>query len=207
MIRAERNKYNVIGQNGVVSVDQISHALALLACVSAAVAIVIATSWLVARFGMATQWWDTLRVTLAQVALPLATAIALVTVSGSLYYSEVANFPPCRLCWFQRIFAYPLAPMLVLAILRQRDRAVRPYALVLCAIGGCISVYHMVIEAYPSLETGSCDLDNPCSTKWVDVFGVFTIPTMALCSFVGIGVLLLAWPSDTRARSQSADVD
>ena len=33
--------------------------------------------------------------------------IALVSMLGSLYFSEIARLEPCELCWFQRIFMYP----------------------------------------------------------------------------------------------------
>ena len=36
-------------------------------------------------------------------------------MAGSLYFSEVANYVPCRLCWFQRIAMYPLAVILLIA--------------------------------------------------------------------------------------------
>ena len=193
-----------LGQTEGMSVDQVSLALALLACAALFVAALIAVSALLSRFAVAQTWWATLRATLAQVALPLATAIALVTTSGSLYFSEVANFPPCRLCWFQRIFAYPLALIFVVAMVRKRDRSVRPYAIAMCAVGGCISAFHMFVEAFPDLETGSCELDNPCSIKWVDVFGVFTIPTMALCSFVVIATLMIAWPDPAKIAQPAA---
>jgi disulfide bond formation protein DsbB len=126
----------------------------------------------------------------APVALPLAAAVALVATLGSLYYSEVANFPPCRLCWYQRIGMYPLAVILAVAVWR-RDAGVRWYAWPLCLAGGLVSVYHVLVERYPSLESGSCDPDNPCSIIWVERFGYVTIPTMALSGFALIAVLLL----------------
>jgi disulfide bond formation protein DsbB len=109
---------------------------------------------------------------------------------GSLYYSEIANFPPCRLCWFQRIGMYPLAVILPLAAWR-RDWSVRWYALPLAVGGGLVSIYHVLIERYPSLESGSCDPTNPCSIIWVERLGYLTIPTMALSGFALIAVLLL----------------
>ena len=38
--------------------------------------------------------------------------MAGVATLGSLYFSEVAHFRPCVLCWVQRAFMYPLAPLL-----------------------------------------------------------------------------------------------
>ena len=37
----------------------------------------------------------------------LAFLVAATATLGSLYFSEVAHFVPCRLCWFQRIAMYP----------------------------------------------------------------------------------------------------
>jgi disulfide bond formation protein DsbB len=122
-------------------------------------------------------------------ALALAFAVAAVSMLGSLYFSEIAHFLPCRLCWYQRICMYPLVPMLGIAAWR-RDMAVRPYAAVLAVIGVPISSYHVILEHFPNLETSACDPDNPCSLIWVRRFGYVTIPVMALSGFLLILALL-----------------
>lgn len=124
-------------------------------------------------------------------ALALAAVVAIVCTVGSLYLSEGAGYPPCRLCWYQRYAMYPLAPFLVLAALRGWRTARLP-AGILAVAGGSVSIYHMLVERYPSLESGSCDPSNPCSIKWVEHFGYLTIPTMALSGFALIVVLLMA---------------
>ncbi len=124
-------------------------------------------------------------------ALGLGAAVALVSMLGSLYLSEVANFPPCRLCWYQRIAMYPLVVVLGVAAAK-RDLAARLTGAILAGIGACISIWHLVVEANPTLESGSCDPTNPCSTKWVDQWGYLTIPGMALSGFALILVLLAA---------------
>ena len=125
--------------------------------------------------------------------LPGASARAVFSMAGSPYLSEVAHFLPCKLCWYQRIAMYATAIVLVTAMVR-RDRSVRPYALVLSACGAVVSVYHIVIENFPNLESSSCDPNNPCSLKWVEELGFITIPVMALTGFLGIFVLM-ALPS------------
>jgi Disulfide bond formation protein DsbB len=122
-------------------------------------------------------------------ALTLAFAVAAVSMLGSLYFSEIAHFIPCRLCWYQRICMYPLVPVLGIAAWR-RDTAVRPYAAVLAGIGAAISSYHVVLERFPNLETSVCDLDDPCGLIWVRRFGYLTIPAMALSGFLFILTLL-----------------
>lgn len=122
-------------------------------------------------------------------ALGLAFVVAAVAMAGSLYFSEVAHFPPCRLCWYQRISMYPLVPLLGLAAWR-RDVGIRPYAALLAGIGAIISSYHVLLERYPTLESGVCDPTNPCTLIWVRRFGYLTIPTMALSAFAVILTLL-----------------
>src|SRR3954447_5731797 len=134
-------------------------------------------------------------------ALVLAFWVAVVATAGSLYFSEVAHFLPCRLCWYQRIAMYPLVPILGIAAWR-RDVGVRPYALALAGIGGLISTYHVLLERFPSLETSACDKANPCTLIWVKRFGYLTIPAMALSAFALIVVLLVV----ARPPGQDSDV-
>jgi disulfide bond formation protein DsbB len=118
-----------------------------------------------------------------------AAVVSSVCMAGSLYFSEVAQFTPCKLCWYQRIAMYPIAILLVFAAFR-RDAGVRFSMQLLAAIGAFISCYHILIERNPQLESSSCDPNNPCSLKWVEKFGYITIPVMALTGFITIGLLL-----------------
>lgn len=132
---------------------------------------------------------DRVRAEVGPQALALAAVVALVCTGGSLYLSEVADFPPCRLCWAQRGAMYPLVPILGVAALARAHR-VRPYAAAVAVVGGGISIYHLLVERYPTLEGSSCDPNNPCSIKWVEEFGYLTIPGMALSGFALIVTLL-----------------
>ena len=122
-------------------------------------------------------------------AIWLAWLVALVCMVGSLIYSEVIHFEPCRLCWFQRIAMYPLAVVLLVGAIR-REFQVKYYALPLALIGLGISIYHYMIQRIPNLESGACDPDNPCSAIYVDIFGFISIPFMAGMGFIVIAVLL-----------------
>lgn len=124
-------------------------------------------------------------------AIWAAWLVALVASVGSLIYSEVIGFEPCRLCWFQRIAMYPLAVVLLVGAVR-RDLAVKLYALPLALGGLAISIWHYMIQTFPGLEgSGSCDPSVPCSAKYVDVFGFISIPFMAGAGFTLIAVLLV----------------
>ena len=123
-------------------------------------------------------------------ALWIAFLVAAAAMLGSLYFSEVANYVPCRLCWFQRIAMYPLAVILLVAAIRH-DRAIRWYAIPLAGLGACVSIYHYLVEWHPQLEGDACDPANPCSLVWFREFGFVTLSLMALCGFAAIIALLL----------------
>jgi disulfide bond formation protein DsbB len=123
----------------------------------------------------------------------LAWLVALMASVGSLIYSEVIGFEPCRLCWFQRIAMYPMAVVLLVGAIR-RETAVKFYALPLSLVGLGISIWHYLIQSFPSLSEGaSCNPAIPCSAKYVDIFGFVSIPFMAGAGFTLISVLLLLY--------------
>ena len=130
-------------------------------------------------------WREALRPT----AVTGALAVAAVCTAGSLYLSEVAHFSPCRLCWVQRGFMYPLVPVLAVLAWR-RVAALRTVALVAALAGAAVATYHVLLERFPSLETDVCDPANPCTLIWVERLGYVTIPVMALTGFLTIAALL-----------------
>jgi hypothetical protein len=137
----------------------------------------------------APQRFEDLRAGLAPLALPLAAAVAVGATAGSLWFSEGPDFPPCELCWYQRIAMYPLAVLLTIAAWR-RDRGVRGYAAVIAAAGVVVSAWHVYVETFPERGAGGCDPTNPCTIRWVEGLGFWTIPRMALTCFALILALL-----------------
>lgn len=126
---------------------------------------------------------------LAGTATWLAAAIALGATLGSLWFSEAAGFPPCDLCWYQRYAMYPLP--IVLGLAAVLDRAVlRLGGVALAGAGLAVSAYHNVVETF-GVGGGSCDPTNPCTIRWVEGLGFFTIPRMAAACFLMIIVLTL----------------
>ena len=167
-----------------------THTVTLLFAVLATVAQIGMLVVLFASVGGRRGW---LRGWIGGYSLWAAFAVAVVATAGSLYLSEVADFPPCRLCWFQRIAMYPLVPLLGLAAFR-RDQGIRLYAAVLAGLGVPVSIWHLFVERFPTLEGTSCDPLNPCSIIWVERFGYLSIPGMALSGFVLILALLSLSP-------------
>ena len=120
---------------------------------------------------------------------PLTLAVAGVALLGSLYFSEIADYVPCRLCWFQRIAMYPIALVALVALVR-RDAGARWYFLPMAVIGAGISTYHYLIEWGVLADSETCDLFGPpCSAVWYREFGFVTLAFAALAGFVAIIVL------------------
>ncbi len=139
-------------------------------------------------------------------SLWLAWLVAVAATVGSLYFSEVANFAPCRLCWFQRIAMYPLAVILLVAAVR-KDPAVRWYAVPLALIGVAISGWHSLIEWRPALDSGQCELQGPsCTFIWFREFGL-SLANMALIGFLTILILLLVRYPATLTESSEPELE
>lgn len=151
--------------------------------------ILLAAAVLVAVVAVLTRWGPfSLPAWLGRAALPAAAAVAVAATGASLWLSEVANFIPCEYCWYQRITMYPLAVILVIAVVL-RDSSIWRYGLPLALIGLLTSARHYWLQENP--ESSSCVVGVPCSVRYVEEFGVVSIPWMAGVCFLLIGILLL----------------
>lgn len=119
----------------------------------------------------------------------LAWAVATLATAGSLYMSEVMHFTPCSLCWFQRIFMYPLSIMLGIAFIKEDARIVN-YTLPLAIIGGGFSIYHTIIQKIPPNSTIAACGPTSCQDDYLNWFGFITIPMLALLAFLIIVISL-----------------
>lgn len=123
--------------------------------------------------------------------LHLAWLVALTATLGSLYFSEIMDYIPCKLCWFQRIFMYPLVFILGIASVR-RDFKITVYVLPLTIIGGLFSLYHYIYEKTDWLKgTATFCGETPCDVEYINWFGFVTIPFLALTAFILITVLCI----------------
>ena len=120
-----------------------------------------------------------------RLGLWLAWLVALVTTLGSLYFSEIAHFTPCKLCWYQRIAMYPLAIVLLVAAFR-RDRRIAWYVVPVAIVGAGFAAYHTQLQAFPSQHSSFCTTTEPCTVRYVWEFGFVSLPLMALSAFVFI---------------------
>ena len=119
----------------------------------------------------------------------LALDPALTAMLGSLYYSEIAGFVPCTLCWYQRILMYPLTLIILVGIFQQ-DEYLPNYVLPFSVIGIGVSTYHYLIQLGVFAHPAVCAVGIPCNLRYVNYFGFVSIPFMALTAFTILGVLL-----------------
>jgi disulfide bond formation protein DsbB len=123
-------------------------------------------------------------------SLLLSWLAAVIATLGSLYLSEVLHFIPCTLCWYQRIFMYPLAIILGIAFYRN-DKDIYRYTLPLSIIGMMISGYHILLQKVPYLQQFEmCKTGVPCSKDYLNLLGFITIPMMAFTAFTIITISL-----------------
>ena len=121
----------------------------------------------------------------AKHALAFALAVALTATLGSLFYSEIAGYEPCKLCWFQRILMYPQAILLGIAWLK-KDQGIVLYSLALSSLGALIAGYNYLLQIglAPSIGCSAVGYSINCSQRFVMQFGYITIPMMALTAFL-----------------------
>lgn len=184
-----------------VAAVQLFYAILALVAIAAIAAVVVLRLAALVSDG-ARDRYDAVARTVEPNALGLAWIVAVLATTGSLFFSEVANFDPCRLCWYQRIAMYPIVAILVVGAFR-RERAAAVYAGALAAIGAVISGYHVALEWFPALDTGACAVGTPCTLIWFREFGFISLPTLALVAFGLILTILALRPSVSATESES----
>lgn len=118
--------------------------------------------------------------------------VAAVATGGSLFLSQVIGLPPCVLCWYQRIFLFPLVVVLGFGLFPTDRRVVR-YALPLVAFGWLVAGYHNLVYAGVVPENlQPCTRGVSCSEESLELFGVLSIPLLSLLAFTALAGLLLA---------------
>jgi len=117
--------------------------------------------------------------------------IASASALGSLFFSDIMDLPPCSLCWYQRIFMFPLV-LILPAGLFPFDRKVVRYALPLAVIGWLVAAFQMLLVTGIIPEgLEPCTQGVPCSEQVIEWFGFVSIPLLSLAAFSAIIALLV----------------
>lgn len=127
---------------------------------------------------------------------------ALAATAGSLYFSEVRDYPPCELCWYQRILMYPLTVIIAVGIAR-RDSGLYWTVLPLSFAGLAAATYHNLLQQGVIAESfTSCQIGIPCEAKLIEWLGFITIPMMSLTAFFVISVLTGIYAVSTAGKTR-----
>ena len=122
----------------------------------------------------------------------MAWLLAAIGTLGSLFFSEVLEFAPCVLCWYQRIFLYPLAITLAIGLF-PLDRGAIKYSLPLALAGWLVALYHnLLYHGVIPEDLQPCQQGVSCTETYMELFGFLTIPMLSLISFTAIIALLVA---------------
>lgn len=112
-----------------------------------------------------------------------AWVVSTVAMIGSLLFSEYLKYPPCSLCWWQRIFMYPQALIFLMAVLSE-EVMIFKYTALLTLFGWLFALYHNLIYfkvIEPTLLP--CTSGISCTDNQLNYFGFLTIPLMSFIAF------------------------
>lgn len=128
---------------------------------------------------------------LARVISYFAWFVSFASVIGSLSFSEIMHFPPCALCWYQRVLLFPICLVITVGILR-KDKNYIFYVLPLSILGIPVALYHTLLQQGIIKESlAPCLNGISCATKYFDLFGFITIPFLSLLVFISLFVSML----------------
>lgn len=120
---------------------------------------------------------------LRKYSLYLAWLVSVVATLGSLYISEIRDFIPCELCWYQRILMYPLVLILGIGTF-QNDPSVKRFVLPMAVFGWFVSLFHYLQQKVPGFaEIKPCSSGVPCSAQYINWLDFITIPFLAFTAF------------------------
>ncbi len=109
--------------------------------------------------------------------------ISVAAIFGSLFFSEVMKFPPCDLCWYQRILLYPVALIVLTGLFWESgdtNRFVMPFAW----LGLAVAVYHNLVYYKVIQIIVPCSETAPCTAQQLNYLGFITIPLLSLVAFI-----------------------
>lgn len=128
--------------------------------------------------------------------------VALGAVLLSLFYSDVVGYPPCELCWIQRIFLYPQLILFGMELYK-KERAIVDFSIVFAILGSLTSIYHIYVEGGGTKGLSCADPTSggiSCAVRYIYEFGYITMPIMALTLSLFIIVILFNYKYITKAK-------
>ena len=165
--------------------------LALLTLVTNLFLVYLFVTFILYKLGLSKSLFTSWKKLLQNKAVLWAFIVALTATLGSLFLSEIAGYEPCKFCWLQRIFMYPLVFVLGVALFG-KARDVAKYVKPLSIVGGILATYHYYIQINPNAlaPCTSVGFSISCSERFFTYYGYITIPWMSLTAFLLITLLM-----------------
>lgn len=165
-------------------VSIVNQILSVLTVLAQIFAVVVLLSWLLKK--------ENVLKFLSGNVLTFTFIISLIATMGSLFYSEIAGYEPCKLCWYQRILMYPQVLILGMALWR-KDFGIVAYGFLLSVLGFIVAFYHYLLQLgiAPDLGCDAVGYSVSCAQRFVMNFGYITIPLMAASAFLLMSLLFL----------------
>ena len=125
--------------------------------------------------------------------LLLTWLLATTATLGALFIGEVMGMTPCVLCWYQRIFMFPIAIILGIACFTDDCRGA-VYALALALGGLAMAGYHTLLVAglIPKAWV-PCSAGVSCADQKLEILNGVQIPWLSLAAFTALTLLLIVY--------------
>lgn len=116
-----------------------------------------------------------------------ALILSLLSIGGSLYFSEVVGLIPCVLCWYQRICIYPMPILITVAILKPEYNII--YNLRILSFMGLLFAGYQYFIQFFHTKSQFCHIGISCSDIQIVFFRFITLPLLSFISFIIIFLL------------------
>ena len=118
--------------------------------------------------------------------------ITLLSIVGSLLYSEHYGVPACKLCWFQRILLFPQFIIVIIAWLHKEKRMLAKNILAFSVPGFVLALYQTLWQYRIASSVGiQCGFEDAASCSQIHMlkFEFVTFPVVSASVFLFLGVL------------------
>ena len=123
--------------------------------------------------------------------------LSAASIASTILLQYADDLAPCVLCWWQRVFMYPIAFIALIALIKNTHVSdIADYVLALSIVGGAIALYQHLLQILPAGALIPCDATGDCAVRSVFEFGFVTLPFMALSIFALLGLLSFLARSD-----------
>lgn len=126
-------------------------------------------------------------------ALNLYLTLLVTATIGSLYYSEIAKYTPCKLCWWQRLFIFP---QLIVGFISKSKKSIQSadvwnYLTWMTGLAMFFSLVHNYVYYFGKENSVTCDAAASCKAFYIYLYDLVTIPFMALGLLFSLVTIIL----------------